>query len=509
MTILRGEQTPRPSGASKLPAMGSRESALPSRAVPSRTARRLLFLAALASGSAMGLMARPAMAHDTATLPYAPMLALQATEATPQPAAPTTPPAPAPATGVTPTSGDAQAADGTTSAPAGATPPPTAVPVPAPPAPATPAPSTGSTSTTDATASGTSTPDTSTPGTTTSAPAAQPGDEHEIVVSRRNKAPAGDPMIDINLKSYAAVQAADKAVVGPAAMAYKKHLPSPLRQGIHNVLLNMREPPVIVAYLVEHKVGKAFETLGRLVINTTLGVGGLMDIAKRKPFHLPWHANGMADAMGFYGIKQGPYFFLPLIGPTTLRDLIGTTIDRVGFPALYADELRGPAYGLAVTIIGGLDDRVAIDPQVREFREHSPDPYTAMKTFYLMRRQAEIDALHGKPPLKDTYADYDTPESAAALLKQQDAPAAPAPAEATPGATAPAAATPATAAATPVTAPTPPVTAPVATPGTPAPSSPGATAPSPATPASPAGPAPVSPAPAGAPAAPAPATTTP
>jgi phospholipid-binding lipoprotein MlaA len=90
-----------------------------------------------------------------------------------------------------------------------------------------------------------------------------------------------------------------------------------------------------------------------------------------------------------------------MVGPTTLRDLIGTTIDRVGFPMLYASELRTPAFGLAVTVIGALDDRVMIDPQIREFREKTPDPYAAVRNFYLMRRQAEIDGLKGKPVPED------------------------------------------------------------------------------------------------------------
>jgi phospholipid-binding lipoprotein MlaA len=218
--------------------------------------------------------------------------------------------------------------------------------------------------------------------------------QQDIVVSGERKAPAGDPLEGVNMKSYAVVQATDKAVVGPAAMAYKKTLPSPLRQGFHNVLYNMREPSVAVGFLLEHKFGKMFETIGRFGLNSTVGLAGIFDVAKRKPFHLPWRPNGIADAMAFYGIPNGPYFFLPLIGPTTLRDLIGTTIDRVGFPALYADELRGPAYGLAVTIIGGLDDRVMIDPQLRVFHD-APDPYAAMRRFYLQRRQAEIDGLHG------------------------------------------------------------------------------------------------------------------
>jgi phospholipid-binding lipoprotein MlaA len=397
-------------------AMGTRETA-------SRSARRLL---ALASGGVLGLMATPALAAtDAATgvnLPYAALDTAQDAAQAPPPLI---------------------------------VPPLIVPPVVAAPVAPTPAPAAGTMP------AATSAPD-ATPATTPHP--AKRGSDQDIVVSAKNKAPPGDPLIGINLKSYAVVQAADKALIGPAAMAYKKHLPSPLRKALHNVLVNLREPPVAFAFLVEHKFGKAFETVGRFGINSTLGIAGIMDIAKRKPFNLPWRPNGIADALGFYGVPNGPYFFLPMIGPTTLRDLIGTTIDRVGFPALYADELRGPAYGLTVSVIGGLDDRVMIDPQVREFREHAPDPYAAMRTFYLTRRQAEIDALHGKPPLKDKISDYDMPGGAKpAVAPAVTPPVAPPVILATPDGAAPVSSPPATPAPDAPTV-TPAPTAPAATP---------------------------------------------
>ncbi len=345
MSITGGARPPFPSRAGIAPVAEARET-------HRHPSHRWLKGAALASAGLLGALAAPALAapaDQAALLTYAPLDGLQASDG----AAQTAVPAPAFPAATAPASTPAQ--------PAASPPPATAPADDSKPAPAH---------------------------------AHSNGDQGDIVVSGERKAPPGDPLEGVILKTYAVIQATDKAVVGPAAMAYKKTLPSPLRQGFHNVLYNLREPSVAVAYVVEHKFGKAFETIGRLAINSTIGLAGIFDIAKRKPFHLPWRPNGLADAMGFYGIKPGPYFFLPLIGPTTLRDVIGTTVDRVGFPALYADELRGPAYGLAVTIIGGLDDRVMIDPQLRVFRD-APDSYAAMRRFYLQHRQAEIDALHG------------------------------------------------------------------------------------------------------------------
>src|SRR3546814_1283739 len=72
-------------------------------------------------------------------------------------------------------------------------------------------------------------------------------------------------------------------------------------------------------FLLQFKIGKAAETLGRFAVNTTFGVGGLFDVAKTMPFNLPYRRNGFANTLGFYGVEPGPYFYLPLIGSTTLR----------------------------------------------------------------------------------------------------------------------------------------------------------------------------------------------
>ena len=111
-------------------------------------------------------------------------------------------------------------------------------------------------------------------------------------------------------------------MVGPVACAYKSVLPSRVRSGLRNVLYNLPEPGVFVNYLLQLEPGKAVETPGRSVLGSTLGVGGLVDGAKRRPFKLPRRSNGFADTFRFYGIKTGPFLCVPLIGPTTLRSAL-------------------------------------------------------------------------------------------------------------------------------------------------------------------------------------------
>lgn len=222
-----------------------------------------------------------------------------------------------------------------------------------------------------------------------------PQEEGVIVVTGREEAPPGDPMEAVNAASFAAVQKVDDAVVGPAARVYEHGLPKPVRTGIRNVLHNLAEPINFANYLLQLKPGKAAETLGRFAVNTTVGIGGLIDVAKKKPFNLPYRANGFANTLGYYGVGPGPYLYLPLIGPTTVRDLGGRLLDLSLVPSAVGAPFNTPAYSLSNGVLKSLDDRVEADAKLREFRA-AADPYTAEREWYLATRAADIAALHGK-----------------------------------------------------------------------------------------------------------------
>ena len=91
----------------------------------------------------------------------------------------------------------------------------------------------------------------------------------------------------MNEVSFVAVQAVDGAFVAPIAYGYQKGLPEPLRDGIHNTLNNLDEPVVFLNFLLQFKIGRALETVGRFAINSTIGAAGLFDVAEKKPFKLP------------------------------------------------------------------------------------------------------------------------------------------------------------------------------------------------------------------------------
>lgn len=232
-----------------------------------------------------------------------------------------------------------------------------------------------------------------------------PSQEGAIVVTARPDSMPGDPMAQLNAQSFEVVQDVDEALVGPIAMTYKEAIPKPIRHGIRNLLRNLTEPIVALNFLLQLKPGKAAETVARFAVNSTIGIGGLFDVAKRDPINLPYRRNGFANTLGYYGVEPGAYLFLPLIGPTTVRDLVGGTIDGLFLPTVVGNPFNNIAFTLPAATLSALQGRIQIDEQLNALRTQSNDPYIAARDFYLKRRQAEIDALRGRVQ----YPDADLP----------------------------------------------------------------------------------------------------
>jgi phospholipid-binding lipoprotein MlaA len=256
---------------------------------------------------------------------------------------------------------------------------------------------------------------------------APPEDGNEIVVEGTYGPPAGDPAEKLNAESYRIAQAVDAAVIEPVAYAYRDNLPAPLREGLGNVVRNLGEPSNALNFLLQGKVGKAFGSLGRLAINSTLGLGGLIDVAGKPGIDLPYRRNGFANTMGYYGVGPGAYLYLPVTGATTVRDLIGSTLDQALLPLVVGKPFNRPAYAATYFVVNGLDQRLEFDAELTEIAA-SEDPYAMRRDTYLAKRAREIAALKGKAGAEEPDAPpADAPPSAS------DAP--PPPAEAEPGTT--------------------------------------------------------------------------
>ncbi len=211
----------------------------------------------------------------------------------------------------------------------------------------------------------------------------------------RRRTARGDPLEKVNAKSFEVTEAVDKAFFGPVAHAYAHILPKPVRKGLRNFLNNLDEPVAMLNFLLQLKPGKAVETLGRFAINSIIGVAGVFDVAKRRPFKLPRRSIGFADTLGYYGVKSGPFLFLPLIGPTTLRDFLGGGIDGFVLPSAFGKPFNRLSYTVPTTVLREIDSRNEFDEQLNEIRQ-TADPYAARRELYLQKRRAQIEELRGK-----------------------------------------------------------------------------------------------------------------
>jgi phospholipid-binding lipoprotein MlaA len=246
-------------------------------------------------------------------------------------------------------------------------------------------------------------------------------DSGEIVVEGEYGPPAGDPAEKLNATSYRITQAVDDAVIEPMAYAYRDGLPEPIRDGLGNVVKNLGEPSNALNFLLQGKVGKAFGSLGRLAINSTLGIGGLIDIAGKPGIGIPYRRNGFANTMGYYGVGPGPYLYLPVTGATTLRDIIGSTLDQALLPFAVGKPFNKPAYAATYFVVNGLDQRLEVDAELAAIGA-TDDPYAARRDTYLAKRAREIAALKGEvveEPQPPTEAAPEDPQASAPGLPPQ------------------------------------------------------------------------------------------
>lgn len=220
---------------------------------------------------------------------------------------------------------------------------------------------------------------------------------NEIVVSSQYRHASGDPLERVNALSFALTQKIDDAITAPASRAYKHVVPKPVRSGFRNFLNNLREPVVFVNYLLQLKPGKAAETVGRFALNSTVGLAGVIDVAKRCPFNLPWRPNGFSDTLGVYGVGNGPFIFVPLIGPTTVRDLVGGAVDRLASPFALGGPFRSKPYLIGTNVYRVLDRRAEQEDELARVKE-SEDPYAARRELFFEKRKDRDRRREGKEP---------------------------------------------------------------------------------------------------------------
>ncbi len=198
-----------------------------------------------------------------------------------------------------------------------------------------------------------------------------------------------DPFEPANRGVHSLNEWVDGAVVRPVAVGYRNHVPRPVRRGVRNVLNNLRGPVILVNDMLQGQPRRAGDTLGRFVLNSTLGLAGLFDVAEAW-FGVSRHTEDFGQTLAVWGVGEGPYLVLPLAGPTTLRDLAASGVDgAANLTTWLAPGVAGLRYARAG--LGLVDTREALIDPVDEMRRASLDPYATYRSAFRQRRRADIE----------------------------------------------------------------------------------------------------------------------
>jgi len=181
----------------------------------------------------------------------------------------------------------------------------------------------------------------------------------------------------------------DHAVARPIAKGYRAAVPEPVRDSIHNALSNLNSPVVLANDVLQGDGEKAANTAGRIVINSTVGIGGLIDVASK--IGIPGHENDFGITLGKGGIAEGSYLVLPFAGPKPPRDLLGTVVDQAFDPLTYVrfhgkDTWMVVKFGVAI-----LDSRTSQLDAIESIERSSIDFYATSRNLYRQSRNAQIN----------------------------------------------------------------------------------------------------------------------
>jgi phospholipid-binding lipoprotein MlaA len=206
-----------------------------------------------------------------------------------------------------------------------------------------------------------------------------------------------DPYEPFNRKMFALNEKLDRNFAEPVAKFYTRAVPEPARSAVHNILSNLGEPVTLANDILQGEPVRGSRTLGRIVVNTTFGLAGIVDLAT--PMGIPGHTEDFGETLAVYGVHEGPFLMLPFFGPSNPRDAGGALVD-IGFDPLTYMGLPNKTWWTSGRAAAGiLDDRAQNLDTLDEIRRSSVDLYATLRSLYRQHRDAEI--RHGKPDLQN------------------------------------------------------------------------------------------------------------
>ena len=194
-----------------------------------------------------------------------------------------------------------------------------------------------------------------------------------------------DPFEDINRVVYEFNETIDNNLLEPISRAYKDYVPGIFQDGVSNFFGNLRDVPTLANQILQFKPVESITTLTRILVNTTAGLGGLFDVAS--DMGLTTRNEDFGQTLAVWGVGEGPFTVLPLLGPSTVRDTVGLFVDTSSDVNMI-NEMNDIGF-ISASAMNVIDKRVELLP-VTDLLDQSDDPYITMRSSYLQKRRFDV-----------------------------------------------------------------------------------------------------------------------
>jgi len=199
-----------------------------------------------------------------------------------------------------------------------------------------------------------------------------------------------DPLEPVNRAVYRFNDALDKAVIKPLAKGYRAVTSAPVNRGVTNFFSNLQDVDSALNNVLQLKMERAGSDVGRVLVNSTVGVLGFVDVATN--LDMPKYGEDFGQTFGVWGLHPGPYIVLPVLGPSSARDAVGLVGDWYADPVFYVTPWEAQ---VGLRVVRGIDQRADLLP-ASKLIEESLDPYAFTKDSYLQKRRNDV--FDGNPP---------------------------------------------------------------------------------------------------------------
>lgn len=206
-----------------------------------------------------------------------------------------------------------------------------------------------------------------------------------------------DPWEGLNRNMFAVHEAVDQAVLEPVARGYRAITPRPVRSGVRNFLRNLRGPVIFANDMLQGEFGRAGVTAARFGINTTIGIAGVFDPATNMGFDR--HDEDFGQTLAVWGVDSGPYLFVPIFGPSSVRDTFGRVVDIAFDPLTWLDGDDAGDIRLGRAVLDGIAVRETLLEAVDDVRRDALDPYVTFRSSYELLRASAIQ--NGREDVQD------------------------------------------------------------------------------------------------------------